>query len=120
MTLLQVLRLLAVAVMLAAGQISFKLAAETLPETGKLQGMMRWPALGWLALALGIYAVATLLWVLALSETPLSRAYPFMLVSFTLVPLAAALLFGENIGWNYVLGMALVLAGLGLVMKAGG
>jgi len=118
LTVLQILRLLAVALLLAAGQISFKLAADALPKTDKLQGLMRWPALGWLVLALGIYAVATLLWVLALSETPLSRAYPFMLVSFTLVPLAALLLFGENIGWGYALGMVFVLAGLGLVMKA--
>ncbi len=119
MTIVQILRLLAVALLLAAGQISFKLTADTLPRTDRLVGLLRWPALGWLSLALGIYAVATLLWVLALSETPLSRAYPFMLVSFTLVPLAAAVLFGENLGWSYGLGMALVLAGLALVMKAG-
>jgi multidrug transporter EmrE-like cation transporter len=47
-------------------------------------------------------------------QTPLSVAYPFMALSFLLVPAAASVLFGESISAGQYAGMATIVAGVAL------
>ncbi len=56
--------------------------------------------------------IASVCWTLAVRQAPLSLAYPFMALSFVLVPAAAAALFGETISLGQVLGLALVVGGV--------
>ena len=102
-----------VGVMLAGGQILFKLvsahssnASTTLIETLFSVRLM---------LALIVYAAATVLWVYVLSSAPLSKAYPVVLLGAALIPIASHYLFGEPIGLRYIIGFSLVLVGIGLV-----
>ncbi|GAC1347697.1 MAG: hypothetical protein NVSMB18_33520 [Acetobacteraceae bacterium] len=78
---------------------------------GYLMAMYTDPGvLSGLACALG----ASVLWALAIERTPLTIAYPFMAVSFALVPLASVLLFREGLSGSQVLGILLIIAGVGL------
>ena len=62
----------------------------------------------------GLLAVglAGILWTLALEKTSLSFAYPFMALSFVVVPAAAALLFHEALTALQLFGLGLIVAGV--------
>jgi drug/metabolite transporter (DMT)-like permease len=67
--------------------------------------------------ALAAYLALSLVWVWLLRFTPLSRAYLFVALSFALVPLAAALAFGEPLSGRFLLGAVLTVCGLILVVS---
>lgn len=95
---------------LSAGQILFKIASTALEFTPVriAKGLLDWR----LALALVVYAAATLMWLYVLKITPLRVAYPFAALAFVLVPLLAGLFLGEAIRFNTLIGSALILAGI--------
>jgi drug/metabolite transporter (DMT)-like permease len=103
---------LASVAMICAGQVLFKLVGLRLT-----QGTV-WQAGGLLLTALAIYGVATLLWVYVLRTVPLTKAYPFMALSFILVPLAGVYLFSEPVRPQYLVGVALILAGIVITVRA--
>lgn len=99
---------------LAVGQLLFKLASGDLKQklpTAWLEALLS----PWLVSAILLYVASTALWLYILSHMPLTRAYPFTLLGATLVPLLAWRLLGEPLPGMYVLGMAVVLAGLAII-----
>jgi drug/metabolite transporter (DMT)-like permease len=99
--------------MISTGQILFKVAAERISASG---GQLTTPALSVVALSLGLYGIATLGWIWVLQWYPLSRIYPLMALSFVLVPLAGAFIFGERLTFSFFAGTALLLAGLFVIV----
>lgn len=59
-----------------------------------------------------LYGLATLLWIFVLRTTPLSAAYPFMALSFVLVPIGSKIFFSERISPSYAIGLALIVIGV--------
>lgn len=53
-----------------------------------------------------------ILWTLALEKTGLGFAYPFMALSFVLIPAAAAFLFNEPLSVVKLFGLGLIVAGI--------
>lgn len=106
-----VLTLLCV-LLIAGGQLLFKVAA----------GQWRADAFGWdsvrsffsmrMVAALVIYAAATVLWVYVLRTVPLSAAYPFFSLAFLIVPVLAYVLLGEPLRIQTLLGGLLIVAGI--------
>ena len=86
---------LLVALLLAIGQLLFKLVAASshTAEQSLMAMMLTWK----FVLALFIYGAATLLWVYVLRTAEISRAYPIALAGSALIPLGAFFLFGERI-----------------------
>jgi drug/metabolite transporter (DMT)-like permease len=102
------------AMSLGAGQLLFKLAAGDIKQrlaAGWIEALLS----PWLISALVLYAASTALWLYILSHLPLTRAYPFTLLGATLVPLLAWLVLREPLPSLYVLGMAVVIAGLAII-----
>jgi len=66
----------------------------------------------WIMSGLLSAAVAALAWMAAMSALPITRAYPFMSLSFVLVLIFGGLFLGEPVTWPKVAGLALVIAGL--------
>lgn len=105
--------------MLAVGQILFKRTALAMagrplsPEL--LISALLTPTF---VLALTVYAVATVVWVLALTALPLSKAYPYMALSFVIVPFLSALIFGEPIGPMRIVGLVFVTIGVLFVARS--
>lgn len=113
MTLVQVAKLGAFALMLASGQMLFKLAAtRTASGLNSVDGLRELLASPWFWLALVLYGAATYLWIAILQRVPLSIAYPFVALGFVIVPFGAWLLFGETVGWRYAGGVVLIMAGI--------
>jgi undecaprenyl phosphate-alpha-L-ara4N flippase subunit ArnE len=97
--------------MLSLGQILFKLSALRNSSGGMgkfLTGLM---SSGSFYLALVTYGAATLLWIWVLREVPLSKAYPFTILSFIITPLLSVYFFDEVLSIRYFIG------GIGLLVS---
>jgi drug/metabolite transporter (DMT)-like permease len=95
----------------AAGQIYLKLGATGATSLADYVN----PRLG---IGFGLYAVGSVLWVVALSKLPLSRVYPFTVLTFVLVYVASFAILGERISGTVITGALLVLAGLIVIATA--
>jgi drug/metabolite transporter (DMT)-like permease len=109
LTPINLLLILGTIVLLSLGQVLFKSASSQLV----VQQPMSWLSLPLLG-ALVIYAIATLLWLLVLSRVPLSFAFPFYGLAFLLVPVLAALVLGEALRWQVLVGGAVILCGIAI------
>jgi drug/metabolite transporter (DMT)-like permease len=69
----------------------------------------------WLAGGLTLYGLSTLLWIFALSKAPLTLVYPYTALTFVIVYVSGATLFGEAVAPRAVAGVGLVLVGLLLI-----
>ena len=69
----------------------------------------------WLAGGLTFYIVGALLWIFALSKAPLTLVYPYTALTFVIVYVSGATLFGEAMPLRALAGAGLVLAGLLLI-----
>jgi drug/metabolite transporter (DMT)-like permease len=103
-------------VMIAAGQILFKLASA---RTGAadLSGLIGLAANPYLLAALVIYGLGTVIWVYVLKSVPLNFAYPFMALTFCVVPLLAWQFLGEPLSWKMAAGAALIMTGLLVIAR---
>lgn len=103
--------------MVCAGQLMFKLVGFRLG-----QGMLVWDprVLGIALVSFALYGLATLLWIYILRSTPITKAYPYMALSFVIVPIGGVWLFSESIKPLYIAGIALIVAGIFLTALAGG
>jgi len=109
--------LMSFSLLLATGQILFKLAASSLARITTIGDMVSLFSNGYFIAAGVMYALTTVLWVIVLQQVPLSRAYPFAALGFVIVPAAAAILFGEALTSRYLLGTFLIATGI--VLAAG-
>jgi drug/metabolite transporter (DMT)-like permease len=98
--------------MVSVGQVLFKVLGLRLHATPNL---FDFKTMGIAAVAFSIYFAASLLWVWLLRTVPLSRAYPFTAATLVLVPLFSVLLLKETVSMSYLLGSALVIAGVALI-----
>jgi multidrug transporter EmrE-like cation transporter len=95
---------------LAAGQVLFKTLGLRLTTFSAL-----WTdasTFGIFCATIALYAVATIAWIAALRALPLAHTYVFTALGFVIVPLASHFLFGEAITLRFVIGTALIVAGI--------
>ena len=98
-------------IMVALGQVMFKMTGHRLAEAGDAPFYsIAWNPIFLAAIAL--YGGATLAWVYVLKSVPLAYAYSFMALTFVAVPLLAALWLDEPLTLKYALGLGLIVAGL--------
>lgn len=102
--------------MIAAGQLLFKLLGMQI-EAGA--SVLEAKVMGVAFAAFATYGLATLLWVYVLRTLPLTKAYPFMALSFVLVPIGGVMFFSESVRLPYVLGLILIVAGVVLTGWSG-
>ena len=100
---------------IAVGQVLFKLGADALLGNG---GRLVSRGGGIVAAALVLYAVTTLAWIWVLQRSELGKIYPLMALAFVLVPVASHFMFGESFTWRYVIGSALLVAGIVLTSSS--
>lgn len=99
---------------LAAGQILFKMSSAGLAESGLFSLKAAVPLIA----AMALYGTTSLAWVWALQRIELGRIYPIMALAFVLVPLGSHLIFGERFQTQYFVGVALIVAGIVIAVKA--
>jgi drug/metabolite transporter (DMT)-like permease len=114
---LDLILLLLVPVMISFGQLLFKLAGRELSgNIGRdLLAIAFHPHfIG----AMALYGIASFLWVIALSKTDISRAYPFMASGFVIVPVLGYYLLNETLNVPFFLGTALIVTGIAIISYA--
>lgn len=107
---LQLLTIILSVILLSAGQILFKMAASEMNFTARkiLISLINPKFL----IALLVYAVATLFWLMSLKEVPLRVAYPFAALAFFIVPTLSHLILGETVTWRTYLGALMISIGV--------
>lgn len=95
---------------LSTGQILFKLAAQNLNGDGSIWMLALKNTHLWIALL--VYGVSTLFWILLLRQVPLKLAYPFVGCAFFIVPLLAHFFLGESLSWHSIVGAVLIASGI--------
>jgi drug/metabolite transporter (DMT)-like permease len=90
---------------MAVGQILFKFAAGS----GSIMQIL-WSPFFWGGAV--IYGAVTVAWVLLLREIGLARAYPITAATYVIVPIVAALIFGEKFGPIAGLGLIFIFVGI--------
>jgi multidrug transporter EmrE-like cation transporter len=72
----------------------------------------------WLIAGMLCYAVSILIWLLVLSKTEVSVAYPFLSVGYVIAAALGFFFLGENVTPARVLGIALICSGLVFVARS--
>ena len=94
---------------MSVGQLLFKQAARVFAQSDSLARGLLSP---YLALAIFLYGILTLAWVWQLSMVDLSRAFPFMALTFAVVPLLSTIFLGEPTSPRYWGGVGLMVVGI--------
>ena len=101
-----------VAIMLAVGQLLFKLSGMAISGKAPAQAVSALVALPAFWISLAVYGVATILWIIVLSRAPLARSYPWVALPVVLVPLLASRVFHEELPTRFWFGLAVLLCGM--------
>ena len=105
-------------IMIACGQILFKLAARDATFDGfTLHTILSWLSPAMIA-ALAISTIATGLWVWVLRSANLSVVYPLYALTFVLVPVFDGLLYGTELAPRNWAGATAIVAGVWLMSGA--
>ena len=67
---------------------------------------------------LACYAVSVVIWILALSRTEVSVAYPMLSVGYIVNAVAAWYLFGEQLSATRLLGIGIIIVGVTLISRS--
>jgi drug/metabolite transporter (DMT)-like permease len=100
---------------IAGGQILFKICATSLQRTGTFFDLH---TAATLFVALALYGITTIAWIWVLQKIELGRVYPLMALAFILVPIGSHFVFGEEFKAQYFLGVALIMAGIIVAVRA--
>jgi drug/metabolite transporter (DMT)-like permease len=102
---------------MACGQLLFKLAATHSMRATTLPPIFAYLN-PYLLGGLVLYGSLTLLWIWILRSVPLSKAYPFVALSFLFTPLLSKLVLGESLSTGYFAGLFLIAAGVIVTVRA--
>lgn len=100
---------------IAAGQILFKMSSISLQKSGSWLDIQ---TLTVLFSAFALYGLTTVLWVYILQKADLGKIYPLMAFAFAIVPIGSHFFFGERFQPQYFLGIAMIIMGIMLTVRA--
>lgn len=120
MTAVNVVILFVYSLGMSVGQMLFKLAADQTKLEHSSTFLQALLTSRYFYGAVLLYGVLSLVWVWILTRVPLSQAYPFIVLAFVFTPALGVLLFGESLNASYLVSLALILGGLGLLVAKGG
>ena len=107
----------------AAAQLLLKAGTTAIGEFEYTAGNildagLRYALQPYIVAGLSCYVVSVVVWLLGLSRTPVSVAYPMLSLGYLLNAVAAWHLFGESLGIQKLLGMAFIIIGVALVTRS--
>lgn len=97
---------------MAGGQMLFKLGAPSWQGNSVREWIWSFLCNPFLVGAIFLYAVTILVWIYVLRTLPLSLAYPLTALSYVVVPLLSYLFLQEKMGWQAVVGSAVIIVGV--------
>lgn len=118
MKLSYVIAAIATALLMAIGQLIFKIGASKLEYKRIVDlpfNVLKSPTL---VSACLLYAVTIILWIWVLKHVPLNRAYPFTAISYIVTPIIAYFWLGESTSPMHLIGYVLIVSGI-LIIASG-
>ena len=110
------LLLLASVALTAVAQILFKSAIRAMPREAGLMSFLKTVLLSpTVLLGILLFGLGFLIWLVALRDLPVSRAYAFVAFGIVLVTLFGHLFLSESITLTGGIGVALVVVGLAVM-----
>lgn len=100
---------------IATGQMFFKTAAMQIESHGTVFHPQVITTVG---ISLTIYGLATLAWIYVLRLAPLSAIYPYMALSFVIVPALSFFFFNEPISKSYIIGLSMIIGGILVITRS--
>ena len=88
------------------------------PEADRLAFVLGLLAMPWVWVAFASTFLAGVMWRLTLGRLDLTYAFPFTGITFLIILLAGAFMFGEPVSVGRVIGTLLVVAGLVVVVRS--
>lgn len=121
MNLSQIVMIMIFSVGMGFGQLLLKFSAERQTVTADANWLFRIYALftDWAFLSgVLLYGALLIYWVWLLTFLPLSRAYPFTLMSLIVAAIGSAFLFNEPLTPQFLIGISII--GIGLAVLSAG
>jgi drug/metabolite transporter (DMT)-like permease len=113
------LLLLLTILLIAAGQVTQKIASRSLEKDARLPALMLSMAFSpafWISVL--FMASGLVVWLTTLSTMEVSRAYPLLSASFVITAVLSQLILHERIGRTRWMGICMVTAGSALMLAA--
>jgi len=101
-------------VVMKLGTTGARLATQA-ADTGLIQRFVAMLASPLVLLGLGLYLLAAIVYLRALSEMDLSQVYPFVALSYVFTMAAGFIWLGETVHLTRVAGAVLILGGVALI-----
>lgn len=117
--------------LLAVGSISLNACAQIAlrktmlavgPTPGYLEGVLGFTFAivtnPWFILGMSCYAVSIGAWLIVLSRTEVSAAYPLLSIGYVITAIAGALFLGEHVSLVRIGGIGLICCGITLIAQS--
>jgi len=98
---------------ITTGQVLFKFSAMAFHRSENM-----FNSSGLIYLVTALYGITTIGWVWLLQKSDLGKIYPFMALSFILVPLASHMLLGERFQAQYFIGIFIIVTGIIITVRS--
>jgi drug/metabolite transporter (DMT)-like permease len=108
--------------LLSAGQASIKFGLNSIGGVALAEGISSFLKLlqtPWVIVGFLCYGLSAVLWLDVLSKLDFSLAFPMVGLTYVFTLLIGRFFFGEVIGWERVLGVALILGGIFFLVRSG-
>ena len=108
--------------LLSAGQTSIKFGLNNIGGVALSEGIGSFLKLlqtPWVIVGFFCYGLSAVLWLDVLSKLDFSLAFPLVGLTYVFTLLIGRFFFGEVVGWERVLGVALILAGVFFLARSG-
>jgi multidrug transporter EmrE-like cation transporter len=103
----------------AIGQLVLKAGMKELgPLQLSAETLMRMATNPLVIVGIAIFAVSTILWLLALMKADLSFAFPFLSLTYIVVLFGGTVLFHEEVTLARVIGFAVIVIGVWIVARS--
>lgn len=109
-------------ILLSAGQTSIKFGLNSIGGVALNEGIGSFLKLlqtPWVIVGFLCYGLSAVLWLDVLSKLDFSLAFPLVGLTYVFTLLIGRFFFGEVVGWERLLGVALILAGVFFLARSG-
>lgn len=102
--------------LVSGGQILFKYVSQLINSGIPI---LSFNVCFYTVLAFLVSGSSSIIWIYVLRNIELNKAYPFMAMSFVLVPVLGYFFYGEQLSLFYFIGTTLILVGIVVITKFG-
>jgi drug/metabolite transporter (DMT)-like permease len=109
-------------ILLSAGQTSLKAGLNAVGGVSLADGfggIFKLVQTPWIIVGFACYGLSSVLWLDVLSKLDFSLAFPMVGLTYIFTLLIGRFFFGETLGWERILGVALIVSGLFFLIRSG-